>query len=393
MALPAGTVIEATSDKDRTVSFKKSAGTAAGTKTAIEVAVAAAYEKGEYADPERVTELAVALHGGTPKKPMTITLEEAQEKLKSVLDNPKKRAVPVKKAEGAAPAPAAALKEFKISDVQKGVAAAGKAENLFYNADAVTNAYRSESTLEAAMEKALAKMRENKPAKAAAAAAKVTEAQRAAAEKKAEREAEAAAKRNAEAAARIAKRLGGPAGAAPAGRNAAWEAEVEEEHERCVASCESKKAEKLAAGRAAYTRKRATTAKTAGPAGNGAAAANNSGEALSSEEAWDMFTSGLPGDIVAFVSTPKQRAALEKTVQYKAWVGIYAGSKSKGKAELAKYKASVQKAVGKKLAEVKAALAAVPAGNGAARKRRGGGSRKNRSTRGRKNRNTRRRRN
>lgn len=367
-----GDTINATSsDGERKASLKVSAlSTGADMKKAVVLQIKPP-SGFTYAD-EKYTALAKALVA--KEKP---TKAAAETMLKELLDSIKARPVPVKKPEGApAAAPAAASKLFKISEVQKDVALKGKAESLFYNADAVTNAYRTESTLEAAVEKALAKMRENKPAKAAAAAAKLTEAQRAAAEKKAATEAAAEAKRSEAAAALVAKRLAAPA----AGENEGWKTLVELERSACHERCDKAAAEKLAAGRP--TRK----AKTAGPAGNGAAAANNSGESLSSEEAWGMFTDGLPADIAAFVGTPKQKAALEKTVQYKAWVGIYAGSKSKGKTELAKYKASIQKAVGKKLAEVKAALNAP--GNGASRKRRAsgnavsrGGSRKNSKTR------------
>jgi len=372
MALAAGTLIEATSDTGTTVRFKKSAGTAAGTKTAIEAALV--FEKGEYANPELVTALAKALHD--TKTP--ITLEDAQAKLKEILNNPKKRAAPVKKAEGAAaPDP---VKKTWAGDVQTRVSEAVKSEGLKYNVTIVSKAVKDSNSANVAFTTAMTGLRAAAPAKAAAAAEKAAAAEAEKAKKAAEREAERKAKSNAAAAALIAKRLRDPAGpAGPAGPNAAWAAEVEEEHERCVAACESTKAEKLAAGRAAYTRKRATTAKTAGPAGNGAAAANNSGESLSPEDAWTMFTDGLPADIAAVVSTPKQKAALEKTVQYKTWVGVYAGSKSKGKAALAKYKASIQKAVGKKLEEAAAALAA--AGKGTTSRKRRGGSRKNRKTR------------
>ena len=104
--IAAGTVITATSDTGKTVSFKKSAGSAAGTKAALEAAVKPALAP-QYSHPDLVNELAIALHGGTPKKPMSITIEEAEEKLKVILDNPKTRAAPVKKVEGAATAAAA----------------------------------------------------------------------------------------------------------------------------------------------------------------------------------------------------------------------------------------------------------------------------------------------
>jgi hypothetical protein len=395
-SIPGGTTIEATSSKQKKVSFKKSKGTAEGTKTAIESAVKPAFESGEYANPELVTALAIALHGGTSKKPVSITLEEAQAKLKEILDNPKKRAAPVKKAAGEAAAPAPKKGEYAkwTKEVKAGLVEGEPFDSII--AGAVWR--NSSKNYEASKEEAIRQMKEKAPEKAAAAAAKRTEAQRAAAEAKAAKEAEHEAERQRKAAELAARKLRGPAGpAGPAGRNEAWEAEVEEEFERCVAACESTKAEKLATGRAAYTQKRATAAKKAGPAG--AAAENNSGESLSDEEAWTKFTEGLPADIAAFVSTSKQKASLLKTPQFKAWVLVYASSVSKGTTELNKYRESIKKAVGKKLEAAKAALAA--AGNGgAARKRRasgnaasrgGGKSRKNRSSR--KNRKTRRGRN
>ena len=367
--IAAGTVITATSDSGKTVSFKKSGGTAAGTKTAIEAAIKGAFAP-QYGDPELVTELAIALHGGTPKKKVTITVSEAEAKLKAIIDTLKTRAAPVKKTEGAAAAAASApVKKTWTGDVQKRIAEAAKSEGLKYNVSIVSKAVKESNSENAAYGAAMNGLRAAAPVKAAAAAEKTAAAEAEKAAKAAAREAERKAKSNAAAAALIAKRLGGPAGTA--GRNEAWEAEVEEDFERCVAACEATKAEKLAKGRAAYARTRKT--KTAGPA---EAAANNSGEDLTPEAAWAMFTADLPADIVAFVSTASQKPKLEASPHYKAWKGVYAASTSKGKAELTKYQTSIKKAVGKKLEEAKAAIAAA----GASRKRRGG-SRKTRKTR------------
>lgn len=358
------TKIEATTKEGKTVSFKKSKGTAAGTKTALEAAVAEAYAKGEYANPELVKALVVALHND--KTPLS--LDDAQQKLQELLDNPKKRAVPAKKTEGAAtaaPAPAA-KPAYTYQALQKEVAAKAKAEGLFYNADAVTSA-RSEPTLEAAVTKALDKMRANAPAKKEAKAA-------AEAEKKKALLA-AAFKKGLE------KTAAGPAG--PAGFNAAWALEVEEEHERCVAKCDREREEKLAAGRAAYTRKRA--AKKEGPAGN-AAPANNAGEELDVDAAWELFTADLPQKVKDFVNESKTKTILLRSgSKFYTWVGLYKTSTFKGKQELKKYQEAVIKQVTPKL----------PKNNngGASRKRRASGnallrggsrSRKNRS---RKNRN------
>lgn len=331
--------------------------------------------KGKTLVDEKVTTLAKDL------KANRVGIEDLVERLTDILDSLKARTVPVK---GAAPAPAAASKEFKISEVQKEVAARGKAEKLYYNADAVTNAYKSESTLEAAIEKALAKMRLNAPAKKEAANSKVTEAQRAAAAAKAEREAAAEEKKRAVVAAAAAKILGAKS-AGPASVNQGWIDTVELERTICKRKCDTVAEQKLKEGRP--TRK----AKTAGPAENGANAENIKGVKLSDEEAWRMFTSGLPADVAAYVSTPTQKNKLLNSEQYKTWVTVYAENKKLGNESLKTYQERIKKAVGTILDKAKAAMAAVTAGNGTARKRRAsGGSRKNRS---RKNRATRRRRN
>ena len=218
-------------------------------------------------------------------------------------------------------------------------------------------------------------MRANAPAKTAAKAEKVGALAAEKAERAALRAAAAEEKRTKDALERAARKLGGPAG--PAGRNEAWEAEVEEEHERCVAACDAEKAEKLAKGRAAYKRTRKVKAT------NGVAGVNNTGVSLSDEEAWTMFTDDLPADIKAFVSTDKQKSSLIKSVAFKSWVAVYAGSTSKGKAELAKYRDRIKKAVGTKLKAAANAMAAVKGNGGASRKRRAshGGSRRRRSRR------------
>jgi hypothetical protein len=380
--IPGGTELKITSSDGAIVLdfiVPKSSALSADIKRQMVAQLTSVLPKGKTLVDEKVEKLAKDL------KANAVGIEDLVERLTDILDTLKARTVPVKKAEGAAPAPApaAASKEFKISEVQKEVAARGKAEKLFYNADAVTNAYRSESTLEAAIEKALAKMRANAPAKKAAANLKVTEAQRAAAAAKAEREAAAEEKKKADIAAAAAKILGAKS-AGPASVNQGWIDTVELERTICKRKCDTVAEQKLKEGRP--TRK----AKTAGPVENGAGAENNTGVKLSNEEAWSMFTSGLPADIAAYVNTPTQKSKLSTSKQYGVWVDVYAGSKKEGKKSLAEYQERIKSAVGTILAKAKAAIAAVAAGTGASRKRRAsGGSRKNRATR--KNRKTRRR--
>ena len=375
--IPGGTELKITSsDGAITLKFRVSKSSElSDIKRQMVAQLTSVLPKGKTLNDKIVDELAKDL------KANKVGVEDLVERLTGILDNLKDRTVPAKKAEGAAPAPAPAPKDFKISEVQKEVAARGKAEKLFYNAEAVTNAYRSESTLEAAIEKALAKMRVNAPAKKAAANAKVTEAQRAAAAAKAEREAAAVAKKEAEVEAAVAKKLGVKS-AGPAGVNQGWVDTVEVERDICKSKCDTIAEQKLREGRP--TRK----VKTAGPPEN-VAAENNTGVKLSEEEAWDMFTSGLPKDVAAYVNAPITKGQILASNPYKTWIRVYAGSKKLGKKDLAAYQERVKSSIGSIIAKSKTTMAVV---TGASRKRRGG-SRKTRATRSRKNRATRRRRN